>query len=188
MRALKDRHVSFRVLNIASDSADEGLQVLGPAGKEKSSLVAVGIDVSDGMRFQFIHVSFNPLHRSKQSGLFSIPRAIDDGALGSPALAMQFAQHARFLQHRGLAGDRIVGAVYPGVVMIAAQHPLLAAVRAAQCADDVVDRFDVPVGSNFEMHLRRPGTDVISDGQRPTPSSRERPGLSAPRAAEARRA
>src|SRR4029079_15399987 len=127
--------VSFWVLDIASNSADEGLQVLGPARKEKSSFIAVGIDVCDGVGLQFIQVIFNPLNGSKQSGLFSVPPAVDDGALGSPALTMEFTEHARFLQHRSLAGNRIVGAVYPRVMMIAAQHPL-AAVRAAQCADD----------------------------------------------------
>ena len=124
------------------------------------------------MRLQLVHVIFDPFDRSQQSGFFSIPCAIDDGALGSPSLAMQLAQHARFFEHGGLAGNRIVGAVDPGVMMIAAQYPLLAAIRASQSADNVVDRLDVPVGCDFEMHLRRPGADVVRDGQRPAPTFR----------------
>ena len=38
---------------------------------------------------------------------------------------MQLAEHACFFQHRRLTGNRIVGAVYPGVVMIAANDPLV---------------------------------------------------------------
>ena len=124
------------------------------------------------MLLQFIHMGFHPLDRTQQAGLLSIPRAIDDGALWRPALAMEFAQHARFLQHGGLAGNRIVGAVHPGIVMIAAQHPIAASIRAGQRGDDVVERLDVPVGSNFEVHLGGPGPDVISDGQRAAPTLR----------------
>ena len=53
--------MSFGVLNIASDSGDEGLQILGPAGKEKPSLVGIGIDVCDGVRFQLVQMIFYPL-------------------------------------------------------------------------------------------------------------------------------
>ena len=71
-----------------------------------------------------------------------------------------------------MPGNRIVGAIHPGIVMIAAQHPLRPVVRTVQGGDHVVERLEVPVGSNFQMHLRGPGTDVISDGQRAAPALR----------------
>jgi hypothetical protein len=43
---------------------------------------------------------------------------------------MEFTEHARFLEHCGLAGNGVVGAINPGVMMIAAQHPMAAAIGA----------------------------------------------------------
>ncbi len=165
-------------------AADESLQILGSAWKEVSSLVAVGIDVSDGVLLQLVQMGFYPFDRTQQTRLFAVPRAIDDGTLRSPALAMQLTQHARFFQQRGLAGDGIVGAVDPGVVMIAANDPL-AIVRAVQGGDHIVDRFHVPVGSDFEVHLGRARPDVIGDGKAPRQFSGATGPLSAERSGSA---
>ncbi len=67
----------------------------------------------------------SPLRRAQQHGLFAIPGAIDDRALGLPTLLQQFAQGARFFQQRDLAGDGIFRAVHPSVVMISAHNPLV---------------------------------------------------------------
>src|SRR5678815_924725 len=91
MGALENRQAGFRVLHIACDAADETLQILRPSGKQEAPLIAVGIDVSDGMLLQFIHMSFHPLDRTQQPGLLPIPGAVDDGALWSPAPAVELS-------------------------------------------------------------------------------------------------
>src|SRR5258708_34977794 len=86
--------------------------------------VAVRVDVNGGVLFEFVGVVLRPFCRSQQHGLFAIPRAINNGALGFPSLLEQFAQSAGFFQQRDLAGDWIFRAVDPSVMMVAANHPL----------------------------------------------------------------
>ena len=84
-----------------------------PPAFKVASLVAVGIDVSHRVLLQFSHMRLHPLHRTQQPRLFSIPRAINNGALRRPTLLVQFAQHARLFQHFGLAGNWILRAIHP---------------------------------------------------------------------------
>ena len=77
------------------------------------------------MLAQFIPWLLDPFGRSQQPGLLAVPRAVDDGALraSSPA-SIKLAQHARLPSMGDQAGDRIIGAVHPCVVMVAAQSPI----------------------------------------------------------------
>ena len=52
--------VSFGVLDVARDAADETLQILSATREEKSALVAVGIDVRDCVGLQIFQVGFHP--------------------------------------------------------------------------------------------------------------------------------
>ena len=52
--------------------------------------------------------------------------------LRRPALLAQLAERARFLEHRRHAADRIVGAVHPRVVVVAAHDPLVRKRRSRQ--------------------------------------------------------
>ena len=92
---------------------------------KKAAAIAVGIDVESGMLLEFVAMVLSPLGGSQQHGLFTVPRAIDDGALGLPALLEQFAQGARFFQQRDLAGNGIFRAIYPAVMVVAAHDPLV---------------------------------------------------------------
>src|SRR5256885_11388274 len=102
---------------------------------------------------QFVIVLLGPLGRAQQSGFFSVPRAIDDGALRLPAGLDQLAERPRFFQDGNLSGDGILRAVYPGIVMVAANHPLIGESGARNFPDDVVERLDIPVGLHFEVQL-----------------------------------
>ncbi len=96
-----------------------------PLHVEKAAVVAVGIEIDDGVLLEFVGMLLDPFGRAEKAGLFTIPRAIDDRALGAPALLPQFAESAGFFEQGRLAGERILGAVDPRVVMIAANHPLI---------------------------------------------------------------
>ena len=137
---------------------------------EIAAAVAVGVDVRDGVCAQFVGVLFGPFGRAEQARLFAVPRAIDDGALRLPALLEQFAERARFFEHGDHAGDRIFGAIHPGVVVIAADDPLVGKRRARNFRDHVVDGLDVPVGFHFQVNLRGAGADAIGDAEAAAPA------------------
>ena len=145
------------------------LQVMRATGVEKAPVIAIGIDVRDGVLLKFVAMGFDPLGRAQQARFFAVPGAEDDGPLRVPSLFMQFAEHASFFQNGHHARDWVLGAVDPGIVVIAADHPLLGRIRSAQGGDHVVDRLQVPVGNDFQMNFRGAGADVISDGQGPSP-------------------
>ena len=94
-----------------------------PSRLEKAASAAVGVDVRDGVLLQIVAVRLDPFGRAEQRGLFAVPGGVDDRALRRPSLLAQFAERARFFEHRRHAADRIVRAVHPRVVMIAADHP-----------------------------------------------------------------
>src|SRR5947209_16224811 len=57
-------------------------------------------------------------------------------------------------------------------MMITAQNPCIGLTGSWNLGDDVVYRFDVPSGHNFEMHSRRTYSDVVGQRQRATPLRR----------------
>ena len=80
---------------------------------------------------------------------------------------------ARASSSSGLrAGQRIVGAVDPGVVMIAANDPLVGKLRAGNARDDVVERLAIPVeADSFRCAFAGLGPDVIGERQPPRQAS-----------------
>ena len=84
---------------------------------------------------------------------------------GSPALLVERAERARFLQLGDQPGDRILGAVDPCVVVVAANDPLVGLGRAGELRDHVVERLEPPVGLHVEMDACGPGAESIGDRQ-----------------------
>src|SRR5271168_5399889 len=117
------------------------------------------------MLAELLTMDFGPGGGTDQAGLFTIPGAINDGALRPPALAEQFAHGAGFFHGRNLAGEGIFRAVYPAVVMIAAQDPFVRLARAGDARDDVVDGLEAPVGLHNQVHLRGTRAEVVGHGQ-----------------------
>ena len=96
-----------------------------PAMAEIAAAVAVAVDVDDRVVLQIAGVLFDPFGRAEQPCFFAVPDAIDDRALRLPTLLQQFTESAGFFEQGAGAGDRIVRAVHPGVVMIAAHDPFV---------------------------------------------------------------
>ena len=90
-------------------------------------------------------------------------------ALGLPTLLHQFSDGARFLQQGDLPGGRVLRAVHPGIVMIAADHPFLGELRAGNSGDHVVDFLHVPIKIHLQMNFRFAGTHVIGNRQPAAP-------------------
>ena len=68
-----------------------------------------------------------------------------------------------------MSRNRILGAVHPGIVMIAANHPLIRRRAPRDARDHVAQRLLAPVGFDPQVHARRPGTDVIGDAEAAPP-------------------
>src|SRR5260370_36031053 len=81
-----------------------------------SAAIAVRIDIGNAVRAQFVVVLLGPFGRAQQSGLFSVPRTINNGALGLPAGLDQLAESPRFFQDGNLSWDGILRSVYPPAV------------------------------------------------------------------------
>src|SRR6266404_411313 len=163
LRALPDGKFCFRVLNVAGDIVDEFLECVGTLGVEIAAAVGVGIDVNNRVLHQLVAVVFHPFGGADEAGLFAIPRAIDDGALGLPAGFQKFAEGTSFFKFRNQAGDWVFGAVDPGVVMVAANDPLVGIRAAGNSGDDVIDGLEIPIGSHFQVDFERAGAGVISE-------------------------
>ena len=92
---------------------------------EITAAVAVRIDVGNAVGAQFVVMLLGPFGRAQEPRLFAVPRAINNGALRLPSGFYKLPKRASFFQNCDLAGNRILRAVDPAVVMIAANHPLI---------------------------------------------------------------
>src|SRR5207253_9438531 len=105
---------------------------------EISSAVSVAVEVSNGVRLEFVGVCFDPLSRTQQAGLFSIPGGVEDCALRTPTLFVQGTQCACFLQFGDETGNGILRAIHPCIVVIAANDPLIRFRRSGKPGDYVI--------------------------------------------------
>ena len=119
---------------------------------------------------------FRPFRRAQQPPLLAVPGGENDGARRPPPGLEQGAERARRFVEGHLAGDRVVRAVHPGVVVVTVDHPLIGVGGPADRRDYVVQRPRLPVELQREAHPRRPAAHVVSDRQRAAPRlGRDRP-------------
>ena len=167
---MPDGNVLLGIVHVAGHIVDESFQVMRAGSEPETAAVGVGIDVRGCVLLQLGAMGFHPLRRSQQPRLLAVPSAVNDGASRIPALLVEFPQLACFFQHHGDPRHRVVGPVHPSVMMIPANHPLAGSFASWQRGNHVVDRLLVPVRGDFQVHLRRTGTNVIGDGQRTAPA------------------
>ena len=103
---------------------------------------------------QLIGMRFGPFSGTDQSLFFAIPSAEDDRAFRTPAALGQLAHSLSFSENSNHPANRIFGAIHPGVVMIAADHPLIRPLAAAKPRDDIVCGHHFEVELQLEMHGR----------------------------------
>ena len=144
--------------------------VCEPPAPKKPRAVAVGVDVDGGVLAQLVGVGLGPLGRAEQARLLAVPGGVDDGALRASSRSWRARPAARASAQLGHhAAERVGGAVDPGVVMVAADHPLVGPLGAGDAGDHVVDRLQVPVERQLEVDLRRAGAEVVGDRQAAAP-------------------
>ena len=171
--ALDDGHPGFfGVHHVAAHLVEELFQGVRARYAQEAPVAVVGVQVSHYVLLNGFGIGFGPLRRAQQAGLLAVPGAEHDGALGPPAGFHQLAQGAGLFQFSHHAAEGVVGPVHPGVVVVAAHYPLVGQGAAFERSDDVVHRLGFPVEGQLQMHLRRPGPDVVRNGQRPAPVGR----------------
>ena len=126
---------------------------MGAFEKKIAAAGGVAVEIHDGFLLEFCDVGLDPFSRTEEAGLFAVPDAVNDGAAGLPALLDQLAEGAGFFEFGGGAGDGIVCAIDPGVVMVAANDPLVRLGAAGDLGDDVVEGLGVPVGEHLEVNF-----------------------------------
>ena len=123
---------------------------------------------------ELVGVELDPLGGAEEGGFFAIPPAVNDGALGLPALLEELAEGAGFFELGAGAGDGVAGSVDPGVVVVAADDPLIGHGGALDGGDDVVERLALPVEGELEVGLDGAGAGAIGEGQAAAPGRRGR--------------
>src|SRR5438477_11083574 len=92
---------------------------------EITAAVTVGIDVGDAVGAQYVIELLGPFGRAQEPRLFAVPRAVNNSALRFPSGLHELAKRTRFFQDGNLAGNGILCAVHPAVVMVAANRPFV---------------------------------------------------------------
>ena len=76
---------------------------------------------------------------------------------------------ARLFEHGDLTADRILRAIDPRIVVVAADDPLVGTLIPRQARDHVVSGHDLEVEFRFQMNRGRTRPDVIGDWKRAAP-------------------
>ena len=175
MRALPHRHTGLRVVDLTRHFRDQARQGRGSLDIEPAAPVSVGVEVGDRTAAELVGVGFPPFGAAEQHLLFAVPQREHDRAPRPPSLLEERTVRARLLEQRDRARHGILGAVDPGVVVIAPHDPFVGPGGAGDPGDHVVRRDDPPVEAELEMDSRRAGSDVIGDRQSPGPPGRRGP-------------
>ena len=165
----RHRHIRLRIGHVRRHGVDQMLQRMTPFGSQKAAAVAVGIDVNETFLFQLGFVRLRPFGRAHEHRFFRVPAEIDERPLRPPAVLHQRTDRLRLGHHRNVTAHRVAGAEHPTVVMVTAQDPLIRVLGALDRRDDVVDRFQAPLGSDHQMRARLAAADVIGNRQRAAP-------------------
>ena len=162
----------FRVFYVARRLIDEMLQSMAAFHIQRAAGVHIRIYVQHRLGLEFRGVGFDPFGRTEQSRLFSVPTRIDQGALRLPSFPDEPPYRLCFGHQRHVSRKWIGGAEHPGIVMIAADDPMIRLFGTADSCDDVVDRLLMPIGKHLEMDFRGPGSEVVSERQGAAPGIR----------------
>ena len=119
----------------ARHAVDELLERVRAARAEKAAAVAVAVDVHDRVLAAAPSACcLGPFGGSEQPRLLAVPGGVDDRPLRPPALLQQLAERARLFELGAMPLTGSLRAVHPGVVMVAANDPLVGIRRARESA------------------------------------------------------
>ncbi len=151
------------IWQIAGQLPHERLQGVRPAASEPSPAVGVRVHVGHRVPRQSVPVVLRPLGRPQESPLLAVPQREHDRAAGLPPGATELRQRPCRFQQGDRAGGGVVGAVHPGVVVVALHHELVPRVRPGDLGHHVVQRSVGPLELQVHANPCGAGTDVVGD-------------------------
>src|SRR5438876_10438793 len=110
-----------------------------------------------------------PFCRADQSFFFRVPTAEDNRALRLPPRLQQFTNAVCCLKHGSRTAIGIDGSIHPGIAMIAADHPFVRKLAAADVADYVPNCAVLIILLEVHPYFRWPWANVIRERQRTLP-------------------
>ena len=135
---LADGYRRFRILDVVRHAADELFERVRSLHAEITAAVRVGVEVRHRVRRQLSLVRLHPFRGAEQARLLAVPGGVDDRALRSPALGVQRTHRARLFQLGHEPGDRILGTIDPGVVVVATNDPLVGFAGSGESGNHIV--------------------------------------------------
>src|SRR5262249_33105560 len=123
--AVGDARPRLGIDDIPCHFVDEFLERMGGARAEEPSAIPVSVQVQDPVLPELFGVRFHPLPRSDQARFLSVPRAVDNRPLRLPAALHERTCGLRLRHQSDETAQGVLRAVYPGVMMIAADNPLV---------------------------------------------------------------
>src|SRR6202040_2135841 len=111
--------------------------------------------------FKFRGMLLGPLGGAQQARLLAVPAVVNQRAARTPAILQQFADGFRFGHERYLSGERVRGAEYPSIVVVAANDPSVGFFAAFDLRDHIVDRLLTPIRQYLHVHLGRTRAYVV---------------------------
>src|SRR6478736_9661182 len=81
LAALPHRNLFLRIGNVTGHRVHELLQRVRALHVKKAAAIAVSINVDGGVLVELVGMELSPFSGAEQHGLFTIPGAINDGAL-----------------------------------------------------------------------------------------------------------
>src|SRR5215468_10868099 len=112
---------------------------------------------------------FSPFSGADQCLFFTIPRTINDRALGSPTRLHQLTDGLGFSENCDHSANRIFSAVDPSVMMITTNNPFIGELASPEPGDHIVGGNCIEIEFERKMHRGSSGAQVIRDGQSPSP-------------------
>src|SRR5699024_2981937 len=93
-------------------------------------------------------------------------------SFGPPSVLCQIMHGLSLPQFCCQPAYGICRTVDPGVFMVATQDPLVGVLASSHSGYYIINRRNIPVKSQFEAYLGRPGAHMISNGQAACPTCR----------------
>ena len=164
--AVGEAQARLRIDHVALDLGPELRQGMAAAEPQEAASIAVGVGIQDGLLREFLAVFLRPLGGSHEPLLLGTPGGEHQSAAWT---FRQLGDRLGLGEHGDEPGDRVAGTVVPGVMVVAAQHPLVGKARALETRDDVHGRHRAPVELHRESYGGRTRADAVGDGQRAAP-------------------
>src|SRR6185312_4085283 len=151
---IEQRLTAYRIVDVAENFAHGFFERMRAAGVEGARPAGIGIDIDREFRAELGGMLFHPLGGTNKAELLAIPERDLHGALRMPAFFRHLAESAGGFEQRRGAGERIVRAANPRVMVIAGEKPLIGKFRAGNGRNYVIEWVRLIIHRHFHTNRR----------------------------------